>query len=237
MHCNICGGSTFSQVAVLWDELVAEWGISNEERSYIDRQQGLTCEACGTNIRGMALASAITDHWHFHGLFKDFVRKFSRLNVLEINEAGTLTKPLGTLPGRVLAEYPSVDIHDLSYSDQSFDLVVHSDTLEHVENPILALAECGRVLRPGGLLAFTVPVIVDRMTRSRKGLAKSYHGFPETGADDWAVQTEYGADMWRHVIAAGFDAVKINTFDYPAGIAMSATKRRQARARSWFKRW
>lgn len=78
-------------------------------------------------------------------------------------------------------------------------------------------------MRSGGVLAFTIPVIVGRMTRSRKYLAKSNHGFPGNGSDDYVVHTEYGADMWQQVIAAGFKSMKIETFDYPAGIAISAS--------------
>ena len=38
----------------------------------------------------------------------------------------------------------------LSFDASSFDLVVHSYTLEHVDNPVAALSECRRVLLPGG---------------------------------------------------------------------------------------
>src|SRR5208282_3830755 len=42
-------------------------------------------------------------------------------------------------------------------------LVIHSDTLEHVERPVRALEECRRVLAPGGRVCFTVPIIVGRL--------------------------------------------------------------------------
>ena len=76
----------------------------------------------------------------------------------------------------------------------AFDLVVHSDTLEHVPDPLRGLSECRRVLRPNGGLCFTVPVIVGRLTRSRTVLPKSFHGMETTLSDDWAVQTEFGGD-------------------------------------------
>jgi len=72
----------------------------------------------------------------------------------------------------------------MRYSDRSYDLVVHSDTLEHVPQPVVGLAECYRVLGPGGFCVFTVPAILDRMTRSREGLPPSHHGDPSLPATD-----------------------------------------------------
>lgn len=46
---------------------------------------------------------------------------------------------------------------DLPYSDGSFDAVVFYDVLEHIPDAGRSLAEVFRVLRPGGLLAATVP--------------------------------------------------------------------------------
>jgi ubiquinone/menaquinone biosynthesis C-methylase UbiE len=45
----------------------------------------------------------------------------------------------------------------LSFADESIDLVLSSDVLEHVPDPYAAHAEVRRVLRPGGRHVFTVP--------------------------------------------------------------------------------
>ncbi len=113
-------------------------------------------------------------------------------------------------------------MHALPYPDGSFDVVVHSDTLEHVPNPLHALGECRRVLKPGGALCFTVPVIVGRLTRSREGLPKSYHGNPEESGDDFVVHTEFGADFWSFPVRAGFAEVRLYSVEHPAAIAMAA---------------
>lgn len=104
----------------------------------------------------------------------------------------------------------------ISYPSGTFDIVIHSDTLEHVPNPVHALSECRRVLKPGGALCFTVPIIVGRMTRDRAGLPKSYHGDPTTATDDLIVRTEFGADAWTYVMEAGFNRVTIHAVGYPA---------------------
>jgi len=50
------------------------------------------------------------------------------------------------------------DMQHLSYGDALFDFAIHCDVLEHVPDHKKALAECYRVLKPGGLLLFTTPV-------------------------------------------------------------------------------
>jgi ubiquinone/menaquinone biosynthesis C-methylase UbiE len=48
------------------------------------------------------------------------------------------------------------DAEDLPYPDSTFHAVVSGFGIHHVPRPELALAECGRVLKPGGRIAFTV---------------------------------------------------------------------------------
>ncbi len=49
------------------------------------------------------------------------------------------------------------DARRLPFGDESFDVVITSEMLEHVQDDVSALAEMARVLRPGGKLAVTVP--------------------------------------------------------------------------------
>jgi SAM-dependent methyltransferase len=217
MNCSICGGDEFTDGTILSDDLVAEWQLAPHERNYIDRQQGTRCTVCGANLRSIVLANAIRSAFVTSMTLADFVKSHEarRLDVLEVNEAGSLSQVLRQLTGHILATYPEVDIEALPYSDGVFDLVVHSDTLEHVSDPIKALKECRRVLRLGAVLCFTVPTIVERLSRSREGMPHSYHG-PDL------VYTEFGADLGTYVLRAGFSSVSINTVDFPTALAITA---------------
>jgi SAM-dependent methyltransferase len=220
-RCPCCGSTRTRSGPVLWKELIDEWRIALHEVAYIDRQQGFHCEDCVCNLRTMCLARAIMACYGYSGLFQDFARSETtqQLDVLEINEAHRLTQFLAQMRGYQLARYPDVDMTKMPFADGTFHLVVHSDTLEHVPHPVRGLSECRRVLRPGGFCAFTVPMIVDRLTASRQGLPPSYHGSPENAAD-CLVHTEYGADAWKHLVLAGFAECRIFSLEYPAAQAL-----------------
>jgi SAM-dependent methyltransferase len=225
MKCTCCGSDRIEEKQVLWPELVGAWGLAPAEAAYVNRQQGARCAECGVNLRSMVLARAIMACCGYSGLFRDFVAAGGARPhaLLEINEAGKLTPLLRQMPGHVLVRYPQVDMMSLPYAEGTFDLVVHSDTLEHVPDPVRGLSECRRVLKPGGFCAFTVPMIVGRLTASREGLPPSYHGSSDD-PEDCLVRTEYGADAWTHVALAGFEECRIYSLEYPAAQALVAVR-------------
>ncbi|MEO7270609.1 MAG: methyltransferase domain-containing protein [Vicinamibacterales bacterium] len=220
--CLVCGSDRFRHDDVLWPALVESWQLSPEETAYVNVQQGTRCERCGTNVRSQALARALLGVVKETGTLETLIYAGSPLDrrLLEINEAGTLTPWLSRMPQHVLARYPEIDVTRLPYPDASFDLVLHSDTLEHVPDARAGLRECRRVLAAGGASVFTVPLIVGRLTRSRAGLPPSYHGHPDCRDEDFQVQTEFGADAWTWLFEAGFTRCELVPFRYPAGIAV-----------------
>ncbi|MFH1279966.1 MAG: methyltransferase domain-containing protein [Candidatus Eisenbacteria bacterium] len=227
--CPVCGGTSFRFEPVLWKELVESWGLSAEEADYVDRQQGLCCESCRCNLRSMTLASAIMDALNFsEGTFDRFCADSipgDTLRFLEINEAGHLTPYLRLLKKYTFLSFPETDMQNMEeLPDRSFDVVIHSDTLEHVPRTDLALRECRRVLQPGGLLAYTVPVITGRLGRRRDGLSPSYHGVPGHESEEMRVVTEYGADFWCEALAAGFRSVGIGALVFPDSVAVVARR-------------
>ncbi len=144
--------------------------------------------------------------------------------IVEINPAGDLSPRLAALARLERVRFPSVDMQALPHPDGSFDLLIHSDTLEHVPDPRRGLSECRRVLAPGGWLAMTIPTIPGRLTRDRRGLPASYHGCEARNRDDHLVHTEFGADAWSMLAETGFERIGIRTFAYPCAIAWLARK-------------
>ncbi len=222
--CSVCGGTTFASLTILSDRLVAEWELSAAEANYMNRQQGEYCASCHANLRSIVLADALRAVWGTRLLLRDFCRSAdaAAISVLELNQAGMLHPYLAALPGHRLATYPDIDMLALPYPDDAFDVVVHSDTLEHVPDPVRALAECLRVTRPGGAVCYTVPVVVGRLSRDRAGLPPSHHGPPDDTRDDFLVHTEFGADVWTYPMRAGCSDVRIFGLDHPTAHAIAA---------------
>lgn len=227
-ECICCGSSSIIYTPKLWDRLIQDWQLSEFEAEYINRQQGVYCKRCKVNLRGMAIAYGMMQYANFKGYFTNFVRtrKMRLKKVLEVNEAAWLTQYFNKIPGHVLASFPDVDMQKLPYQDKSFDIVVHSDTLEHVPDPLAGLRECYRVLVPGGYCVFTVPMVIDRQTRSRSGLPLSYHGSEDKSSNDYIVRTEFGGDAWKLAVEAGFSEVRIYSLEYPAAQCFLCVKER-----------
>lgn len=224
--CLCCGSTSILYKPILWDQLIQDWQLSEHETAYINRQQGVYCKRCKVNLRGMAIAYGMMRYGNYKGYFKDFVRnrKMRAKKILEINEAAWLTQYFSNIPSHVRANFPEVDMQKLPYPDNSFDIVVHSDTLEHVPDPLVGLRECHRVLVPGGYCVFTVPMVVDRPTRSRAGFPPSYHGSESKSSEDYIVHTEFGGDAWKLAVEAGFSEVRVYSLEFPAAQSFLCVK-------------
>jgi SAM-dependent methyltransferase len=77
-------------------------------------------------------------------------------------------------PGRFLAVRG--DARHIPFADASFDRVIASEVLEHIVEDDAAVAELFRVLRPGGVLAVTVPRWLPE--RICWALSREYHDIP-----------------------------------------------------------
>ena len=65
----------------------------------------------------------------------------------------------GATPGVSIGHFRNENLESLTLADQSVDIFITQDVLEHVYSPAAAFREIGRVLRPGGAHIFTVPLV------------------------------------------------------------------------------
>ena len=207
--CESCGEvRSYRHSLPIDDHLAETWGLSTRLRSGFNVREGDICTHCGAIKRAQSLAAGIIKSSVGFGArsLKVWVQVANdrNLQVCELNACHELHNILLGLENLTYAEYGTdsqQDIEDLTYKDKSFDLVLHSETLEHVGNPGKAMDECRRVLKKDGLVLFTTPVIWSRKTRCRakrvNGSIKyletpSYHAQP---SDDYLVFYEYGRDI------------------------------------------
>lgn len=101
------------------------------------------------------------------------------------------------------------DLELLSFEDESFDLVITQDVLEHVLNPGAAFAEIARTLKQGGAHIFTVPLVNKgrpsevRAKRDKQGAVvylrtPAYHGNP-IDPNGSLVCTDWGYDICQFI--------------------------------------
>ncbi|MXZ29673.1 MAG: methyltransferase domain-containing protein [Acidimicrobiia bacterium] len=79
-----------------------------------------------------------------------------RHELVEVRRTVTAMRAAGEIGGETL-ECAAGDARRLPFADGTFDRIIAAEILEHVADDAAALADLARVLRPGGVLAVTVP--------------------------------------------------------------------------------
>jgi glycosyltransferase involved in cell wall biosynthesis/ubiquinone/menaquinone biosynthesis C-methylase UbiE len=106
---------------------------------YLDLHDGETVLDCGCGMGVYLMMMSKLRNVRLFGVDGDV----SRLNWAESETAQ--------------AELASVDIHGLPFADNTFDKILMSEVLEHLADDRAAMREVYRVLKPGGILALSVP--------------------------------------------------------------------------------
>ena len=179
-RCAVCGRLSLLiyRRRVLTPRLAELWGLSTKQADAFARKESLECTHCGAKLRGRRIAQVVLSlfpagnppapslaQWVVHP-------EVQQLRVAEINSIDGLHSFMRKLPNFSGSDYhdangPAVDhrgtrsedLTRLSYRDNSLDLILTSETLEHVPDLNGALREIHRVLAPGGRHVFTVPVL------------------------------------------------------------------------------
>lgn len=213
-HCYVCGNEgVWESAPIINDELAQTWGIDDTLRTAFDARESMFCTKCSCSFRLRQLAECLTTVYGEKSLVKLVKNnEFAQKPIAEINSCGKMHEVLQDLQNLSYSEYKSEDksirsenLENLTYDNETFDLVLTSDTLEHVPDIRKALTEISRVLKPGGKHIFTVPVVWNRLTRNRTDHEPSYHG---AGQPDYLVFNEFGHDIINIVKGCGF-SVKV----------------------------
>ncbi len=246
--CPVCGARLLLlRRPVISKALATEWGLSPDWIAHFDQREGEICLGCGGSLRVRQLADTIRVWLKTKGAAEGSLMAICKtpvvrgLAVAELNACGAAHKAFRMIPGLAYSEYepPSdrvchEDILKLSYADGVFDLVVHSDTLEHVPDVHAGLAELHRVLKPGGATIFTVPIVSDgrqtivRAERVNGQLVyhkeKSFHGGSYQTTQQYLVCYEFGSDFHNAVREHGFIVEVHASTSNPAVVSLLCRK-------------
>jgi SAM-dependent methyltransferase len=239
-RCAICGrcGPMLYRRRVIPRRLEEDWGLTPRLAEAMARRESCDCAWCGGKLRARRLARVLLETYPVGTpprparSVAEWVRdpETWALRVAEINRIDGLHDVLGALPSLAASDFrpgdtPGLvsdgcrneDLTSLTYPDASFDLVLTSETLEHVPDLAAGLAEIRRVLVQGGRHLFTVPRlpgVAETFARAtvddRGGVVPHATPICHPGGDvGYPVFTEFGEDCLDLFRRAGFETTVV----------------------------
>jgi SAM-dependent methyltransferase len=248
-HCAACNFSGKQKSKkVLWADLVNEWELDKQWEYWFNLREGTYCVNCKCCARTHQLSLAIlqvlnqkfgTNFSNLDLAFKD--KNVQELKIAEINSLGNIHPFLAQSSNLLYSEFLSTNpairsenLESLSYEDDFFDLVLTSETLEHVPDIDKAFSEIFRVLKPGGSHIFTTPVVWDRPTTRVRAYMKngqvvnvfppSYHGSKTKNQSDYLVFYEFGQDLVARCEKAQFQVELLSDKENASLVTFITTK-------------
>jgi len=112
--------------------------------------------------------------------------------------------------------YPSytidMDIMDIQFPENNFDLVICNHVLEHIPNDIAAMKELFRVLKPGGTAVLQVPISAT-LQESYENPAVTTDQQREEHYGQYDHVRIYGQDYVTRLESVGFKVTRLNISD------------------------
>lgn len=193
-----------------------------------NHMSAIRCLSCGATPVAMAIGSILKSK------SPDFCKKkiyelSSRgpfFNFLKRNvKALTYSEYFDDIPpGKYKGTIQCQDVQHLTYHDESFDICTSTEVFEHVPHDKQGFAEIFRVLKPGGLFIFTVPLRDSEQTIERATLENGkikyllrpeYHDDYMRGSRRVLTFRSYGRDIVDRLTEAGFESAEIiNGIDF-----------------------
>ncbi len=206
-RCASCGRPSLFVLNVnrTLERRMPAWPYSEGTLRAQATRENYHCLWCGRNYRMRGLA-AIAQRWldgarvfepAAFGLFVKNIRA----------RAASWTSSEfypGSPSGSFIGGHRNEDLRRLSFPDSSFDLIITSEVLEHVDEPWAAFAEIRRTLRAGGRHIFTVPHVAGALTSSREGKPPVLHIDPRSPGGIRVV-TDFGDDLPERLRQFGFE--------------------------------
>lgn len=123
-----------------------------------------------------------------------FIDRFEQMKNLEYI-TGDIESPLAKV---------KMDIHQIPFADNTFDVIFCNHVLEHVADDLLAMKEMRRVLKPGGWAILQIPFFypLRDTTYEDKNITDPKEREKAFGQDDHVRM--YGQDYGARLASSGF---------------------------------
>lgn len=162
-RCSCCGKETvYSPLPDYYIEMPKRYGAEPHVAETINKEEYL-CTVCGSSDRDRMIVSFLQK--------VGLPQAAEHTKVLQIAPAATIETWIQTYCPHLDYETTDLymdgvtfhsDIMDMRMvNDETYDLVICSHILEHVQDDKKAMCELKRILKPNGLVVFLVPVMLD----------------------------------------------------------------------------
>lgn len=240
-YCPSCNGRSVlvfsSEIEKELTKMVSPWKLSDSFKQTLVERENHICIYCFANFRIRAHAASALRLLNMSGA-SDLIRKLktderfrfyetASYNIFRMDDIRKLSNyqvseyfdkvPFGSSVNGVRNE----NLECLTFPDDSFDVLINSDVLEHVGDLDKALMEIRRVLKPGGFHIFTIPVDLElpkTIERARVVggkvehlLEPVMHGDTVRGEGILAFR-DFGADVLGYMSREGFQCKEHNYF-------------------------
>lgn len=220
--CPVCGNRNIILIHSnnLRETGICLWCSANTRNKFIIEivKRILLLKAFNINFENKSLEELLKKLNLFQFSLKKIIKliKLNDFKIFEPSSSGTIYKILKNYSNFTFSEYLTQldlkpgqfyknirfeDLQDLTFKNNTFDLIITQDVFEHIKDPSKAFMEIHRVLKPNGIHIFTVPLgarqksicRIDKFDNILKHPVKSHQDPIRTNGS--IVYNEFGLDL------------------------------------------
>jgi len=195
--------------------------IQKNKKGQINLKEKLFCEYCKLNNRKRFMLCFLKEiaqnsNSYLSVFMYEQITRFFKLAqpTKNIDLVGSEFLGYDKKSGQVIDKIRNEDAMNLSFDDNSFDVIVSNDLYEHVPDINKSLKEAYRVLKNSGTLLISIPFLIENTKTIRRAtleegkikhiLEPIFHSNPAARKEGSLVFYDYGWDFLDFLKKAGF---------------------------------
>jgi len=212
-YCNVC-------------EKATKFRLHTKKKWIMNLRELLICENCVLNSRKRCMLTLLkklaknSDSSLAVFMYEQISHVFKIAEkITNISLTGSEFLGYDKKPGEIIENIRNEDAMNLSFQENSFNVIISNDVFEHVPDINKALCEAYRVLKNSGTLLISIPFYrgnekTQRSAVLEKGKIKhlkppTYHVNPMAEKESSLVFYEFGWDFLNFLKTAGFKDVYV----------------------------